>query len=67
MTETKYQITKHIRGTDESLNIDADSSWTIRVTIKGDDLQLSEKERVQVLHLHMGKLMLYDPSNIFFH
>lgn len=47
MTETKYQITTQIRGTDKKEIINADSSWTIKVTLKGDDLQLGEKESVQ--------------------
>jgi len=48
MTETKYQITTQIRGTDKKQNIDADSSWTIKVTLKGeDDNKLGEKESVQ--------------------
>jgi hypothetical protein len=47
MTETKYQITTQIRGTDKKVNINADSSWTIKVTLKGDDLQLGEQESVQ--------------------
>lgn len=55
MTETKYQITTVKRGTDESHNIDADSSWTIKVTLKGENLQLGEKERVQE-EVKRGKL-----------
>ena len=47
MTETKYQITTQIRGTDKKVNVNADSSWTIKVTLKGDDLQLGEQESVQ--------------------
>ena len=55
MSKTKYQITTVKRGTDESHNIDADSSWTIKVTLKGENLQLGEKERVQEDHAR-GKL-----------
>lgn len=44
MTETKYQITTQVRGTDKKVNVNADSSWTIKVTLKGDDLQLGENQ-----------------------
>jgi len=45
MTETKYQITTQVRGTDKKVNVNADSSWTIKVTLKGDDLQLGENQQ----------------------
>ena len=58
MTETKYQITTQIRGTDKKQTVDADSSWTIKVTLKGDDLQLGEKESAQKAQMTSEKSRL---------
>jgi len=65
MTETKYQITNLNK------NIDADSSWTIKVTLKGDDLQLGEKHKTQYVRVrgnteinHVGGLIQKVVTNI---
>lgn len=72
MTETKYQITTQIRGTDKKQNIDADSSWTIKVTLKGDDDNiLGEKQKTQYVRVrgnteinHVGGLIQKVVTNI---